>query len=75
MFSFKFFVWLGDLSGNMFLIHQMVIRYVNGFANLMFSTSNTVAIQIVKIFISLFITITAALLWDKITQKEYVKTK
>ena len=74
IFSFEYFVWLGNLSGNMFLIHQMVIRYLNVFANIA-TLQGGIILQISKVFIALLMTITTALLLNKIAQKKYVKTK
>lgn len=65
--STKLLIWIGNLSGSAFLIHQLVLRYCNiatGFLKL----NGTVWMIFNKIIIPFLITIAACVIWEKLAK-------
>ncbi len=85
IFSLKWFAILGELSGNMFLIHQMVIRYVNALEKMISPIdtifSQTSAYSQISVYsqardalITFFITLTVAFIWDRVMRSKIQRT-
>lgn len=65
VFSTKIFVWFGDLSPYIFLIHGVMIKYCRSGFSYVFSITNTSIVAVV----SFVATIIGAVLWKSFTKK------
>lgn len=66
----KIFIFIGNISANGFLIHQMIYRYLDSFERKLFGQSN----NYINLIICFALTMASAYLWDKFI-KRFHKTR
>jgi len=69
LLSNKALIFIGNMSANGFLIHQMVYRYLNSFEKKLFGQSN----NYINLLICFAITMASAYLWDKTINRFHKK--